>query len=253
MIKLINLTKKYGEFTAVDCLNLEISPGEIFGFLGPNGAGKTTTIRMIAGLLNPTAGQIILDKKDMVNNSIEAKKVIGLIPDRPFLYDKLSGIEFLRFIANLYGLRKEETERRIKRFFDLFELNGWEEELIESYSHGMKQKLIISSALIHQPKIIIVDEPMVGLDPKGVRMVKEIFKELCLRSGVTIFMSTHTLGIAEEMRHRIAIIQGGKVIAIGTPEKLREMAGSSNGRLDSIFLKLTGGEDMREIIEILRM
>ncbi|MDY6842940.1 MAG: ABC transporter ATP-binding protein [Thermodesulfobacteriota bacterium] len=253
MIQLLNLSKKYGEFTAVDCVNLEISQGEIFGFLGPNGAGKTTTIRMTAGLLNPTSGRIILDNKDMVTSPIEAKRLIGLIPDRPFLYDKLSGIEFLRFIASLYGLKKEETEKRIEKFFDIFELTGWEEELIESYSHGMRQKLIISSALIHQPKVIIVDEPMVGLDPKGARMVKEIFKELCMQSGVTVFMSTHTLEIAEEMCHRIAIIQGGKVIAIGTPEELRELAGCFNGGLDSIFLKLTGGEGMKEIIEILRM
>lgn len=252
MIRLVDLTKRYGRLKAVDCINLEIKPGEIFGFLGPNGAGKTTTIKMIAGLLKPTCGTVIIDGKDILTNPIEAKRVIGFIPDRPFLYEKLTGREFLRFIADIYGTNKNRCESRISELLEIFELTGWGDELIESYSHGMKQRLVMSAALIHDPKAIVVDEPMVGLDPKGARLVKEIFRTISSR-GAAIFMSTHTMEIAEEMCDRIAIIQGGKVIALGTIGELRDrVTNAKDQRLESVFLALTDGEETAEIIKVLK-
>ncbi|MBI4619190.1 MAG: ABC transporter ATP-binding protein [Desulfobacterales bacterium] len=239
MIQLIDLTKKYSKVKAIDGINLEIKPGEIFGFLGPNGAGKTTTIKIMAGLLKPTSGRVIIDGNDIAKNPLEAKKVVGFIPDRPFLYGKLTGKEFLRFMAGLYSIDTNSHESKISELLGLFELTEWGDELIEGYSHGMQQRLVMSSALIHNPKVIIVDEPMVGLDPKGARLVKEIFKAISSK-GTTIFMSTHTLEIAEEMCDRIAIIQEGKVIALGTMDELRKKVDSAKDQgLESVFLALT--------------
>ncbi len=252
MIHMLNLTKKYGELVAVNNINLHVRRGEIFGFLGPNGAGKTTTIKMLAGLLRPTRGQILVNGHDVVQHPIQAKRIIGFIPDRPFLYDKLTGLEFMQFMAGLYGMNHDSFEDRADRLLRLFDLEGWSGELIESYSHGMKQRLIIAAALLHQPQLIIVDEPLVGLDPRGARMVKDIFLNLSARNGVSVFMSTHTLEVAQEMCHRIAIIQEGSVVAVGTFDELQHQAGVSNPRLESIFLRLTGGEKMKEIIEVLR-
>lgn len=252
MIQMRNLTKMFGNLVAVNNINLHVRRGEIFGFLGPNGAGKTTTIKMLAGLLRPTQGQILLDGHDVVENPILAKRIIGFIPDRPFLYEKLTGSEFMQFMAGLYGMNHGQFENRAGRLLRLFDLEEWSGELIESYSHGMKQRLIIASALLHQPQLIIVDEPLVGLDPRGARMVKDIFRNLSAQNGVTIFMSTHTLEVAQEMCHRIAIIQEGSVVAVGTFAELQQQAGISNPRLESIFLKLTGGEEMKEIIDVLR-
>ena len=252
MIQLIDLTKKYSKVKAIDGINLEIKQGEIFGFLGPNGAGKTTTIKIMVGLLKPTSGRVIIDGNDIAKNPLEAKKVVGFIPDRPFLYEKLTGKEFLRFMAGLYSIDTNSYESKISELLELFELTEWGDELIEGYSHGMQQRLVMSSALIHNPKVIIVDEPMVGLDPKGARLVKEIFKAISLK-GTTIFMSTHTLEIAEEMCDRIAIIQEGKVIALGTMDELRKKVDSTGDQgLESVFLVLTGGEEMREIIDVLK-
>jgi len=252
MIQLIDLTKKYSKVKALDSVNLEIKSGEIFGFLGPNGAGKTTTIKIMVGLLKPTSGRVIIDGNDIAKNPLEAKKVVGFIPDRPFLYEKLTGKEFLRFMAGLYSIDTNSYESKISELLELFELTEWGDELIEGYSHGMQQRLVMSSALIHNPKVIIVDEPMVGLDPKGARLVKEIFKAISLK-GTTIFMSTHTLEIAEEMCDRIAIIQEGKVIALGTMDELRKKVDSTGDQgLESVFLVLTGGEEMREIIDVLK-
>ena len=252
MIQLIDLTKKYSKVKAIDGINMEIKQGEIFGFLGPNGAGKTTTIKIMVGLLKPTSGRVIIDGNDIAKNPLEAKKVVGFIPDRPFLYEKLTGKEFLRFMAGLYSIDTNSYESKISELLELFELTEWGDELIEGYSHGMQQRLVMSSALIHNPKVIIVDEPMVGLDPKGARLVKEIFKAISLK-GTTIFMSTHTLEIAEEMCDRIAIIQEGKVIALGTMDELRKKVDSTGDQgLESVFLVLTGGEEMREIIDVLK-
>lgn len=252
MIQLIDLTKRYSKLTAVDGVNLEIRPGEIFGFLGPNGAGKTTTIKMIAGLLRPTSGRVIVDGKDILTDPIEAKRVMGFIPDRPFIYEKLTGKEFLSFIAGLYGIDRTGCEHKISELLELFELTDWGDELVESYSHGMKQRLVMSAALIHNPRVIIVDEPMVGLDPKGARLVREIFRTISSQ-GTTIFMSTHTMEVAEEMCHRIAIIQEGRVIALGTMDELRSKVKSAKDqKLESVFLALTDGGEAAGVIKVFK-
>jgi ABC-2 type transport system ATP-binding protein len=242
MIQLIELTKSFGQLVAVDHVNLHVERGEIFGFLGPNGAGKTTTIKMLTGLLKPTSGRALIDGYDVVSHPMEAKRVIGFIPDQPFIYEKLTGVEFLKFIGSLFGMKKEDIQWRTSDLLDLFELDGWGEELIESYSHGMKQRLVMSAALLHNPKVIIVDEPMVGLDPKGINLVKSVFKQKS-REGVTIFLSTHTLEIAQELCHRLGIVNGGKLIAMGTLSELMtalEEETGQTGTLESLFLTLTG-------------
>jgi len=252
MIRLEGLSKDYDRFQAVKDLTLNVDRGELFGFLGPNGAGKTTTIKMIAGVLKPTEGRIIIDGHDISNEPEKAKSVLGFIPDSPFLYHKLTGREFLRFVSGLYGADGEDCSRRIEELLELFELTSWGDELIETYSHGMKQKLVMSSAFIHKPGVIVVDEPMVGLDPKSAHLVKNVFRELCA-AGLTIFMSTHTMEVAQEMCDRIAIINEGRRIALGTMEELKMQASTGDDRLETIFLKLTGGEEMKEIIRILQM
>jgi ABC-2 type transport system ATP-binding protein len=252
MIKLINLTKCFNSLKAVNDLSLEIKQGEIFGFLGPNGAGKTTTIRMMAGLMKPTSGTVIIDNWDIARNPVEAKQITGFIPDRPYLYGKLTGREFLRFIGGLYHLTAKDIDPRIAQLLDLFNLSAWGDELIEGFSHGMKQRLVMASALIQGPNVIIVDEPMVGLDPAGAKLVKRIFKGLCER-GTTIFMSTHTLEIVEEMCDRIGIILEGRLIAVGTLKELREMSGAVGKKLEEVFFRLTGEAEVGEIIEALRV
>jgi ABC-2 type transport system ATP-binding protein len=250
MIRLSKLTKKYGSFTAVDGIDLEIRKGELFGFLGPNGAGKTTTMRMIAGILQPTSGTIEIAGDNLLADPLKAKLRLGFIPDRPYVYDKLTGAEFLRFVAALYGQDGEAVERRMEELLDLFELLPWKDELVESYSHGMRQKLIISSALLHRPEVIVVDEPMVGLDPKGQRFLKELFRAFVDRGG-TVLMSTHTLDTVEEMCDRIGIIVGGKILACGTMAEVREQTAGGDARLEELFLKLTGGVSHREMDLIL--
>src|SRR3954468_18785837 len=250
MIELKNLTKKYGSFTAVDSIDLSVPDGELFGFLGPNGAGKTTTLRMIAGILQPTSGIIHLAGIDLDKDPLAAKSKLGFIPDRPFIYEKLTGVEFLRFVAGLYGQSGAEVERRGRGLLALFDLEEWQDELVESYSHGMRQKLIISSAFVHKPEVIVVDEPMVGLDPKAARTLKDLFREYT-RRGNTIMMSTHTLEVAQSMCDRIGIIQGGKIRACGTMEELRKSAESGTDGLEQIFLRLTGENAARELVEVL--
>jgi ABC-2 type transport system ATP-binding protein len=227
---------------AVDHINLHVRKGEIFGFLGPNGAGKTTTIKMLTGLLKPTSGRALVDEYDVVTHPIKAKRVVGFIPDHPFLYEKLTGVEFLSFIGSLFAMKRDEIQRGISQLLGLFELDGWGDELIESYSHGMKQRLVMSAALLHDPQVIIVDEPMVGLDPKGINLVKRIFKQKS-QEGVTIFLSTHTLEIAQELCHRLGIINKGKLIAAGTlPELMKALEDKTGqrGTLEALFLALTG-------------
>jgi ABC-2 type transport system ATP-binding protein len=241
MIKLVHLTKTYRELRAVDDLNLEVREGTLFGFLGPNGAGKTTTIKMMAGVLKATSGRILINGMDLAEEPEKVKKCIGFIPDRPYLYEKLTGMEFLHFIAGLYGMdHASSLQSRIDDLLDLFDLTHWGDELIESYSHGMKQRLVMCSALLPQPKVLIVDEPMVGLDPRGSRLVKDIFLEES-RKKTTIFMSTHSLEVAAELCQEIAIIQAGKIIALGSAEELKKAAGV-DGSLESVFLKLTEGK-----------
>jgi ABC-2 type transport system ATP-binding protein len=250
VIRLNHLTKCYGKFTAVDNIDLVIPSGELFGFLGPNGAGKTTTFRMIAGILRPTSGSVEIGGIDVAQRPLEAKARLGFIPDRPFVYDKLTGGEFLRFAAALYGQQGPAVERRIDELLELFELDRWKDELTESYSHGMRQKLIISGALVHRPEVIVVDEPMVGLDPKSARLLKDLFRQFVDRGG-TVLMSTHTLEVAETMCDRIAILHGGKIVANGTLAEVQAQTASEDLGLEELFLKLTGGMRDQQLDTIL--
>ena len=249
MIAIQNLRKQYGAFTAVDGVDLDVQGGEIHGFLGPNGAGKTTSIRMIAGLLKPTAGRIVVNGHDLAESPERAKASLGFIPDRPYIYEKLTAGEFLRFHAGLYGINGNGLQARVLEMLELFELVRWENELVESFSHGMKQRLVMCAAFLHRPRAVLVDEPMVGLDPRGAKLIKSVFKRMS-ESGVAILMSTHTLEVAQEMCDRISIILKGKIIARGTVDELRNMAGAQDEELTAVFLKLTGGGGLQEIDEI---
>ena len=249
MIAIQNLVKEYGRFRAVDDVSLEVPAGEIHGFLGPNGAGKTTTLRMIAGMLRPSSGRVVVNGHDLETEPVAAKGALGFIPDRPFIYEKLTAGEFLRFHAGLYGMADQGVKARVHEMLDLFELRKWEHELIESFSHGMKQRIVMSAAFLHRPRAVAVDEPMVGLDPRGARLIKDVFRRMSER-GVAILMSTHTLEVAQEMCHRVSIIQRGRIIAQGTVDHVRGMAGSSTDEhLTSVFLKLTGGSALQELDE----
>ena len=250
MITLRSLTKRYGPFTAVDSIDLEVAKGELFGFLGPNGAGKTTTLRMIAGILRPTSGSVQVGGVNIAEHPAAAKAKLGFIPDRPFIYEKLTGAEFLRFVAGLYDQSGPVIEKRMDELLSLFDLFEWKDELVESYSHGMRQKLIISSAFLHRPEVVVVDEPMVGLDPKAARILKDLFREYT-RRGHTIMMSTHTLEVAESLCDRIGIIQGGKIRALGTMNELAARAEEGVQGLEALFLRLTGERASRELVEVL--
>ena len=250
MIEISNLTKKYGDFTAVDNIDLVVPRGELFGFLGPNGAGKTTTLRMMAGILKPTSGAIRVAGVDLIADPVAAKSKLGFIPDRPFIYEKLTGTEFLRFVAGLYDQEGADVEHRARELLALFDLEQWRDELVESYSHGMRQKLIISSAFVHRPEVIIVDEPMVGLDPKAARILKDLFREYT-RRGHTIIFSTHTLEVAESLCDRLAIIVQGQIKAYGTMTDLRrDLQGGEKG-LEELFLRLTGENAARDLMDVL--
>jgi len=237
MIKIENVSKQFGPKVAVNNLSLDIKGGEIFAFLGPNGAGKTTTIKMIAGLLHPTAGRILVDGHDVAVEYTEAKRVIGYIPDEPYLYDKLTGREFMRFVGALFQMADKEIERDIDELAELFSMTDYLDSLCEEYSHGMKQRVVIASALLHKAKVLIVDEPMVGLDPASARLVKDVFRQR-RNDGATLFMSTHTLSVAEEIADRIGIIMGGNLRALGTQDEIDRMA-SVDGSLEDVFLELT--------------
>jgi ABC-2 type transport system ATP-binding protein len=240
MIKLSTLTKVYGKLVAVNSISLEVPKGQVFGFLGPNGAGKTTTIKMIAGLLQPTAGTILVGGHDVQKEPLRAKAITGFIPDRPYIYEKLTATEFMLFIARLYDVA--DQGRKTGDLLRLFGLDDWANELVENFSHGMKQRLVMASALLHEPKVLVVDEPMVGLDPRGARLVKDIFRDLASK-GVTVFMSTHTLEIVEQMCDRVAIINRGEIIADGSVEDLGRLARMPESHLEPIFLRLTGGDE----------
>jgi ABC-2 type transport system ATP-binding protein len=248
MIQVESLVKRFGGFTAVDGVSLDVPAGEIHGFLGPNGAGKTTTIRMIAGLLKPTSGRVLVAGHDMAREPERAKASLGFIPDRPYLYEKLTAGEFLRFHAGLYGQDGDGVSRRVGELLELFELQRWEGELVESFSHGMRQRLVMCAAFLHRPPAVLVDEPMVGLDPRGARLIKDIFGRMAAK-GVAVLMSTHTLEVAQEMCDRISIILSGRIIAQGSVEELRRLAGGHDEHLTHVFLKLTGGAGFQEIPE----
>lgn len=244
MLHIQNLIKSYQDLKAVKGVDLQVPKGELFGFLGPNGAGKTTTIKMIVGLLKPTSGTVSIGGFDIGSQPTEAKSILGYIPDRPFIYEKLTGREYLAFIADLYNMNAADAAEKALRYLEFFDLTDAGDKLVEGYSHGMKQKLVISGALLHDPKLVVVDEPMVGLDPKGARQVKQLFRDLC-QKGTSIFMSTHSLGIAQAMCDRIGIIQKGEVIALGTLDELRQQA--DHEHLEDIFLQLTGDTHLEQL------
>ena len=238
MIELIGVAKHYGPHIAVRQLDLTVPRGELFGFIGPNGAGKTTTIKMIGGILAPTRGRVRIAGFDMAHQPVAAKHKIGFIPDRPFLYEKLTAMEFMRFTADVYRVNHGNCHARAMDLLERFALADWADELIESFSHGMKQRLIMCAALLHDPEVIVVDEPMVGLDPVAIRMVKDMFRDLATR-GVTFFMSTHTLAVAEDICDRIGIIHRGQLIAQGTLGDLRHEVRGGAADLEAVFLNLT--------------
>ena len=237
MIETTHLCKNYDGKAAVIDLNLDIQAGECFCFLGPNGAGKTTTIKMLAGLLIPTSGSAKVAGFDIQDMPIEAKRNIGYIPDRPYLYEKLSGRDFFTFVGDMFGVDRPVQARRFEHYFDLFRLTPSADEFIENYSHGMRQKLVFAAALMHEPRVLIVDEPMVGLDPQSARTVKEVMRQQA-EAGRTIFLSTHTLSIAEELAHRIGVINRGRLLFLGTIEELRHQL-ARDGNLEDLFLELT--------------
>ena len=238
MIEITNVTKRYGEFCAVNDLSLTVNDGEIFGFLGVNGAGKTTTLRMLAGILKPTSGTLKIGGFDIERQPREAKSITGFIPDRPYIYAKLTGREFLYFVADLYNVSSEKAEARIDLLLQEYRLTDWQDELVESYSHGMKQRLATCAALIHEPRVLIVDEPMVGLDPHGAKLLKEQLRKYA-NAGMSILLSTHSLNVAEEVSDRLAIIHRGRIIALGTLKEIRERTGREKEDLEQIFLEIT--------------
>lgn len=249
MIKLSNLSKKFGSFLAVDNINIEVDAGTIFAFLGTNGAGKTTTIRMMTGVIQPTTGTVEIGGYDIQKNPIEAKYLMGVIPDRPYLYGKLTGREFLFFMADLYRLGYREARERIASLLATFGLTDWQFDLIDTYSHGMKQRLLMCASLVHNPALLVVDEPMVGLDPRGAKLLKDTFRARAAE-GLTIFMSTHSLSVAQEIADKLAIIKRGKIIAMGTLEELYAMAQSPSNDLEEVFLQIIsdGDDHSRESI-----
>lgn len=239
IVEINALHKAYGNFTAVDRIDLRVPYGQVFGVLGPNGAGKTTTLRMITGLLKPTSGQIKIHGFDIEKETVQAKKVTGFIPDRPYVYDKLTAFEYLKFIGGLYQMPAKLVASRMRELLEMFELREWGDNLIEGFSHGMKQRLVFAGSLLPNPKLLVVDEPMVGLDPKGHRLVKTLFRTLADEHKMTILLSTHTLEVAEEVCDQIAIINHGSIIAQGSLGELRDKAGRNEGTLEQVFMKLT--------------
>ncbi|MBN1438503.1 MAG: ABC transporter ATP-binding protein [Anaerolineales bacterium] len=250
LIQTSHLVKKFGEKTAVNDVSFAVHGGEVFGFLGPNGAGKTTTIKAIVGLLQPTSGTVTVAGYDVQLQPTQAKAAIGYVPDTPNLYMKLSARELLRFVGDLYELPQAKVRERIDELLRLFDLADAGNDLIDSYSHGMKQKAALAAALIHDPKVLVLDEPTVGLDPKSARLIKDMLRQLADR-GAAVFLSTHILEIAERMCDRIGIIDRGNLAAVGTMDELRAL-GKGERSLEDIFLAVTGGAEEAEIAEVLK-
>lgn len=251
MIQTEKLTRHYGSLAAVQDLNLSVEPGELFGFLGPNGAGKTTTIRMIVGLLRPTAGTVSVGGHDVQQEPLAVRRTVGYLAQTPPLYERLTGREFLRFMGGLYGLSDKRIEAQTERLLALTELADKADHLIESYSGGMRHKIGLCGALLHEPPVLVLDEPLTGLDPYSARRIKELLRDLC-HQGRTVFLSTHVLEIAERVCDRVGILHHGRLIAAGTMEALRAQAKSTTGTtLEDLFLQLTGGETAAEVASML--
>ncbi len=251
LIQTQNLTKRYGDKIGVNNVSFEVYGGEVFGFLGPNGAGKTTTIKMMAGLLQPTSGLVTVAGFDVNKQSLQAKAACGYVPDTPNLYAKLTGRELLRFVGDLYSLNPAQASRRSEELLRMFDLITAADDTTDSYSHGMQQKTALAAALMHDPKVLVLDEPTVGLDPKSARLIKDILRQMADR-GAAVFLSTHILEIAERMCDRIGIINKGELIAVGTMEELRALGQAGGASLEDIFLSLTGGAEEAEIAEVLK-
>lgn len=249
-VRLSGVSKRYGDVTAVDYLDLEVRRGEVLGLLGPNGSGKSTTLKMVLGLVKPDTGNVNVLGLNLQDNPVSVKRRIGYVPESPRIYEFLTALEFLDFTCDVYGIPPEEKKRRVEEFVRALDLEGREGDLISSYSEGMKQKVVIISALIHKPELLLLDEPLSGLDPKSARIVKDLLRELALQ-GVTTIMSTHILEIAQAMCDRIAIMYGGRLLALGTMEELRAKAKMPDSGLEDIFLKLTGTGDVKPIVEAL--
>jgi ABC-2 type transport system ATP-binding protein len=237
-IELNNLSKSFGPKVAVDGISLQVEPGEIFGLLGPNGAGKTTTLKMLAGILRPGAGTRSICGFDMERDPVRAKQCLGFIPDDPFIYEKLSGREFLHLVARLYDCPRDGLEQRVEELIERFEAGEWIDRRAESYSHGMRQKTVLAATLLHQPKVYLIDEPLVGLDPASIILVKRIFQEEA-QKGCALLVSTHTLSLAESVCRRIGIIARGKLAALGTLEELRQLSRHRHQDLENLYLEFT--------------
>jgi ABC-2 type transport system ATP-binding protein len=250
-IRANGLTKRFGKFAAVSDVSFEVGAGEVFGFLGPNGAGKTTTIRMLTGLVRPSSGSARVAGFDVAAEPREVKRRVGYLAETPYLYSKLSGREFLAFMGGLYEVPPALARSRAERLLSLFELAEKADDLVESYSHGMRQKLALAGAMLHEPPVLFLDEPTSGLDPRSARLVKDLLVALVAR-GHTVFLSTHVLEIAEHLCHRVGIIDHGQVVATGTLDELRHQAHVEAYTLEDIFLQLTGGSEERELATYLR-
>lgn len=242
MIEIENVTRSYGDKTAVKNLSLTIPAGELFAFLGPNGAGKTTTIKMLVSLLRPDKGTVKICGKNVVQDPLLANAHTGYVPDQPYLYDDLTGREFMQFVAEMYNLSPEESAAQIQKQIETFGLEDFVDHLAKSYSHGMKQRLVFGSALLHSPDVLIVDEPMVGLDPRSMRLVKDLLREQA-KNGATVFMSTHTLSVAEEIADRIGVFNHGELLFLGPISELRKQLADDDGSLEHLFLTITGAND----------
>jgi len=249
-VKLTSVSKRYGDVTAVDYLDLEVRKGEIFGFLGPNGSGKSTALKMILGLVNPDSGSVNVLGINIEDDPVAVKRNVGYVPESPRIYDFLTGLEFLDFTGDVYGMTSDDKKKRIEEFIKALDLEGREGDMISSYSEGMRQKVVIISALLHKPEILLLDEPLSGLDPKSARIVKDLLHELASQ-GVTVIMSTHVLEIAQVICDRIAIMYEGRLLALGTMKELRQKAKMPESGLEDIFLKLTGTGDIKPIVEAL--
>jgi ABC-2 type transport system ATP-binding protein len=246
VVRAVGLSKSFGKLEAVRDVTLDVGAGEVFGFLGPNGAGKTTTMRMLTGLVRPTSGSAQVAGFDVVAEPREVKRRVGYMAETPYLYQKLSGRESLAFMASLYGVPRATAEPRAERLLSLFELTDKADDLVETYSHGMRQKLALAGAMLHEPPVLFLDEPTSGLDPRSARLVKDLLVALVGR-GHTVFLSTHVLEIAEHLCHRVGIIEHGRLIATGTLDDLRRHAQREAGSLEDVFLQLTGGSEEREL------